>query len=62
MKHNEFPLDDLTRPRSDNRGCRSAERCERWEDQVQGFADPRLTDSLVRWCSICKKLVVTGRC
>jgi hypothetical protein len=61
MKHNEFNLDMGTRQRNDSRVCRNAERCERREDRVDGFADPRWSDALLRWCSLCKRLVVTGR-
>jgi hypothetical protein len=61
MKHDDLPLSRSLPQRTDSRFCESAERCRRHADRVQGFADPRWDDALVRWCSMCRNSVVTGR-
>jgi hypothetical protein len=61
MKHENVPLRNVNVRPTEHRGCRNPAHCQRREDRVEGFADPRARDSLLRWCTLCKKLVVTGR-
>jgi hypothetical protein len=61
MELNELPVEAIARQRNANRFCGSPDRCRRGEDRVDGFGDPRARDALLRWCSLCRKLVVTGR-
>lgn len=61
MKYEEVPFSAFAPQRRDHRVCRSAAQCQRREDRVEGYADPRWSEALVRWCSLCKKLTVTGR-
>jgi hypothetical protein len=61
MNQNELPgKHEALRQRTEHRSCACPEECQRKDDRLSGFADPRWDGALVRWCPLCKQFVITG--